>query len=611
MDAAEKNMNELSMIIEKTISEISTVKIPLEKVSTESEPMFINLGNELQNVFSDAEHLTALSRETAMLIEGDANNNILANIGDFSRQALGKLDICREDVTNVLPNIKTCSINLKRLRNMCPVIKAIAKKLNIVALHISMESSRSKKCEEMFNFFVKEIKQLAGTVQGVSNKILQDSDNVRAGQDSDFKNISARKDTLSDLADNAHEMVEGNVVLIEELITMALKVMKRAEIHSNKISSLVGDIVVAIQFHDIVRQQIEHVIETLDEVDTLFSEDRETTETDDHKADSLLKAYTILSLQAEQINQVIKEINDAYQKIKNSLNDIGKEVEELVNSVCELSINSNNDLNEKNPFVMLLSGLDQLNNILFQGKEMATIIEKNLKKSIETAGNLSGHLTQMEDISEDLHIKAINALIMSKSLGTEGQTLSILAEEVTAVSSDSNNFVLDVSEILKAISDLTSTFSCLSHDDESSLTEGGEQQITLSTGIRMLSNIYNDFTDKSTQSTENSQSLKDKILCLEPGLSFLCEMEETLSSQLKSINNIMKNIMPFLPEDRNISDDLAHLKSRYTMDIERGIHNRAFTDGSKEDDSFENFNEDINNPGDAEEDSLGDNIELF
>jgi hypothetical protein len=38
--------------------------------------------------------------------------------------------------------------------------------------------------------------------------------------------------------------------------------MRSAEVHSQKISSLVGDVVVAIQFHDIARQQIEHIVQT-------------------------------------------------------------------------------------------------------------------------------------------------------------------------------------------------------------------------------------------------------------------------------------------------------------------------------------------------------------
>ena len=215
---------------------------------------------------------------------------------------------------------------------------------------------------------------------------------------------------------------------------------------------MVGEVVVAIQFHDISRQQIEHIVQTLDEIRTFFSKGKSGEYIyDETQGDSLAKAYAVLSLQVEQMNQVIKEINSAHKKIKKSFNDIGNEVDVLVDEMMGLSKNTDNSYYEETPFEQLISGLNQLDHILTQGKDMAGMIDHNLRRSAEIAENLASHLTQMEDISMDLHIKAINALIMSKRLGTEGKTLSVLAEDVTEVSTDSNEFVFDVVDILKAI----------------------------------------------------------------------------------------------------------------------------------------------------------------
>ncbi|MBN2419277.1 MAG: hypothetical protein JXL81_07820, partial [Deltaproteobacteria bacterium] len=133
-------MDGISVKIQETLNRISEIKAPLARVSTESEPQFVDLGINLQNIFTGAEALTNLTKETAMMVDGESNDNILGHIGDFSRISLSRLNACREDVSNVLPKVETCSTNLRRLYDMCPVIKTIAKKLNIVALHISMES---------------------------------------------------------------------------------------------------------------------------------------------------------------------------------------------------------------------------------------------------------------------------------------------------------------------------------------------------------------------------------------------------------------------------------------------------------------------------------------
>ena len=602
-------MDEISGIIQETLTKISKLKAPLLAVSTESEPQFVDLGMNLQNTFSGAEVLTNLARETAMLIDGESNDNILGHIGDFSRTSLSKLNACREDVSNVLPKVEMCSANLKRLYDMCPVIKTIAKKLNIVALHISMESSRSRECEEMFNFFVKEIKQLASKVHEISVKIRDDSENAKKNQIADFSSISNRKEILSSLADNAHSSVEDNVHHMEDLIKMALKTMRRAEIHSKKISSLVGEVVVGIQFHDIARQQIEHIVETLEGIKILFKGKSGELDSDFGQMESLEKTYTVIALQIEQLNQVIKEIQDAHKKIQRSFHEIGNEVDVLVKGMIDLSQNTDSTRHAGNPFEQLISGLAQLDKIMTQGKEMAGVIDKNLRQSSKTAESLSAHLTDMEDISMDLHIKAINALIMSKRLGAEGK---ILAEDVTEVSLDSNEFVLDVVEILKAIGDLATNMACLSGDDDNHLDTDDVHQANLSSSIDMISVVYDDFLKKSEMSVEQSKNLKNKISRLESELEFLEKMEKTLFSQQSSMKKIMEDIIPFISKDNTVSYDFEDVKKRYTMEVERGIHNKTLKKESSPSKTGKyNSSKKINVPDKIEEDYLGDNVDLF
>ena len=370
-----------------------------------------------------------------------------------------------------------------------------------------------------------------------------------------------------------------------------------------------GEIVVSIQFQDIVRQQIEHVVQTLDEIDTFFNDDNnKNDEPDSQNRQALMNTHMILRLQIDQISQVKKEIHNAYRKIKKSFIEIGNEVEHLVTDAKNLNISSS--VGGENPFMLLLAGLKQLDNIISTGNKLVSTIEKNLNKSADTAKSLADHLFRMEDISMDLHIKAINALIMSKRLGSNGKTLSILAENVTEVSSDSNEFVLDVVEILKSIGNLAKTISYRSINDNSDSEENNTQNMSLTTGIDMIEKVYNDFITKSKQSIKNSEGLKSRIIQLEPRLEFLNEIEITLSEQLIKINKILEMISPFLPEKNNCEHDFEQLSKRYTMEIERGVHNRAICGERIPEESGINTDQG-NTQEETGEDFLGDNIELF
>ncbi|MBN1907800.1 MAG: hypothetical protein JW927_22180 [Deltaproteobacteria bacterium] len=605
-------MNELPGIINNTLVTTQNIIALLEEISVENEPTFIKLGENLQKIYSDAKGLTELTREIAMLLDGSSKDNILGNIGTFTRISLSRLNTCREDVINILPKVETYSTNLKRLNDMIPVIKNIAKKLNIVALHIAIETSRNRESEEMFSFFVQEIRKLADRVNAISVKIREEAENEKSKQISDSNSFTEKKDRINTLADHAHHSVEENISEIENLVTISLNAMRNAETRSKKLYSLVGEIVVAIQFHDITRQQIEHVIQSLGEIEPLLKADKNNeTAFSENQGNNLVKAYTLFTLQTEQITQVIKEINSSYKKIRQSFIEIDNVIQGLVNEMIDLCQNTEHSGSDINPFQKLTTGLNNLDKIMSQGKEIAEMIDSNLKQSAETAQHMAGQLNQMNDISSDLHIKAINALIMSKRLGSNGKTLSVLAEDVTEVSLESNEFVLDVVEILKAIEDLSSNLSGVSIQEEAG-NDNSSIEANPSSGIDMIADVYADYLAKSKLSIERSKDLKNKIVLLESDINFFNKIEDSLTYQKDMIAQMMKSIRPFITEEGLANDELEHLRNRYTMEIERGIHEKALgKNKSLQYDTRESQREKTGSTEADDADYIADNVELF
>ncbi len=605
-------MNELSRIINDTLAKAPEITTLLEKISIESEHEFIKLGNNLQKIYSDAKGLTGLIREIAMLLDGSSNDNMLGNIEMYTKESLLRLHVCQEDVEKILPRVEKYSTNIKRLHDMCPIIKNIAKKLNTVALHIAIESSRNRECEEMFSFFVQEIRQLADKVNAISVKIWEDARNAKSEEISDFTVFEEKKDRLKTIANNAHNSVEDNIHEIENLVNISLNAMRNAEIHSKNLYSLVGNIVVAIQFHDITRQQIEHIIQSLGEIGQLLDKDKNgETGFPENQGNNLAKIYSLLTLQAEQINQVIKEINSSCIKIQQSFAEIDNEIQSLVYEMNELCQSTDQHGINTNPFQKLTTGLDHLDKIMLQGKEIAEMIDYNFRQSAVTAKHMAGQLNQMNDISTDLHIKAINALIMSKRLGSNGKTLSVLAEDVTEVSLESNEFVLDVVEILKAIEDLSSNLSGVSIQDEICIDDS-QAEGKSSSAIEMISEVYADYLAKSNLTIERSRDLKNKIALLESDIAFFNKIENSLACQKDVISRMMESISPFMTEESLTSGELEHLRNRYTMEIERGIHKRALGEDNSQ--KYETQDPQSENTDSIKEDGtdyIADNVELF
>ena len=582
---------------------INKIKTPLGSIARDSESRFVRLGQDLQSVFSDAEGLERLVTETAGMISGDTDDKLLSRIGDLEKDALSRLEAFTKEVSGLVPRFEACINQMKRLNDRCPGIIKIAKTLNMISFNISTESSRSEDCEEMFGIFVKEIRELAGKVSDISRRIKEDSENSRIAQENDFSRILDKGNELSMTADRARVMVSENIERIDDVMNLSLKTLQRSEVHSQKISGRVSEIVVAIQFHDIARQQIEHVIEALQDIEGLIRENGSSGRGAEGGPALIGKVHSILRLQALQVEQVILEVREAHRKITEAFNEIGNEVDALVDDVGRMGSDMMDEETRGGAFKRLLSGFERLELVMENGEAMTDEIDRTMKTTRDAANGLSGYLSSIEDVSNDLHIKSINALIMSKRLGKSGVTLSVLAQYVTEVSNGSDEFVREIIDILKAIQASALDLSLFSSKVDEASSYKSAMASSLREGIGSISLSYDGFLGNLELSRGRSVALKKKIAEAGSGLGFLTAMKDGLEMNLKEMAAIVRMLSPFGTDDQTVAEDLANVKSRYTMEIERGIHQRSIAGGERGERGIAKETPD--------ESELGDNVELF
>jgi hypothetical protein len=588
-------MENFTQIINETSSGLSELKKPLELVSLDSESTFINLGKDLQSIYSDAESLAALTVETATLINGESDACGLSRIVDITKQSLKGLDVSRADVDEVLPRVKTCLEYMKDLYDKCPRIIKIAKTLRMVGLNLAVESSRQDGSDNGFDIFVKEIKSLARRINEIAHKMMEDANNSRVTEKNDFEKILNRKNQLRKVADEARAMVSSNLSRIEGLMDRSLQALQRSEVHSRNISNLIGDIVVSIQFHDITRQQIAHVIEAVQDIEALYREEAFNNNSMDGKG-LMEKASAILLLQILQIKQVIVEISEAHNKIGRAFDDLGAEIDAFINEIIRLENEGIDGNKNESQIEMLVSGIDQLEMVLSQGKGLTNDINNVTKEASSSAGGISEYLDIMKEIGMDLHIKAINALIMSRQLGGKGVTLGALAKDVREISKESNEFVTEIVKIISSI-DKSST-------ELMSNWSQNEQNFSSGNGASIIAHLHERFFENTTTAIRKSVALKDEISRVKSHLSFFDEMKYSLEGCLNSMDQITESIRPYISNKIIHTAELEKVSQRYTMHIERGIHRRTVGGSEDKQKLASDFSKHQDN-------DLGDNVELF
>lgn len=618
--------NKAFPLIDETSSKLPELIDFLQASIKHAEPKFLQLGQDLQSVYSDSHELARQTVETAQMLGGKSEDNILNNISGIVGEALSELQSCESRLSNCMQSIKDGSEHLKNLYNLCKIIEKTAMSLNVIGFNIAVESSRSRQSLKMFTVFIQEIREITINILEISQNIRDHAYSERSHQMLAHNQVSEGIAHLCKLKDDADKTVKNSIREISHLMELLVEVFKKAGFHSQNISNQISEIVMAIQFQDIAKQKIEHIVSSLRDLESICNEKIPNLDPDA----VLGRAYSILSLQAAQLEHVIAEINGAHQKINSAFEDIESEADLLANNMSAQTLQGTTKSQIEIPLKTLKANLEHLDQLSIQGNELGCQMIQTAIQTSKTASHLSQYVNQVRGISIDLHLKALNAIVKTAHLNDKGKTLDVLAQEVTKISNESEIFVNQVVEILQSINALARNLKNQSWEKRTQMSKDKKSKTPLQIGIDQISTAYKKLRMNSTTTLQQSYTVKKTIEHIRSDLCFFTELNDRLKKCLNQINGMAKLLETWSAQkDLKIQNEIDLASHRYTMQSERSIHNRILKEtnesmvsdetncchtsskakntldrnsGVQSKTLFENAQED---------DDLGDNVELF
>ncbi|MBF0526450.1 MAG: methyl-accepting chemotaxis protein, partial [Deltaproteobacteria bacterium] len=361
---------------------------------------------------------------------------------------------------------------------------------------------------------------------------------------------------------------------MDRLVNLSMAALARAGAHSQNISSQAGEIVMAIQFHDITRQQVEHIITALHEVAQLCRGNTSEPDREVSGPEHLGRGQAILKVQAAQLRQVIVEINAVYQRMAGAFDGISREVGELVSNTSGVSREHPGDKTLEQSFGALKKGLGFLQQLLGRGRELIDRMRETARHASDASSLLSRHVSEVRNINTDLHIKALNAIIKSIHLSDQGRTLEVLAQQVTTLSEQSGGFVSEVVEAIESVTDLAGRLGGEPGAGTGrDALEGRMTRAALEAGLNDISIAFQQITDATAEAGQGAETLRADISHKISSLSFLSEFATLLSGHCDRLETMTEMLNPWALDqgDQTVREIDQHLQ-RYTMESERQIH---------------------------------------
>ena len=229
----------------------------------------------------------------------------------------------------------------------------------------------------------------------------------------------------------------------EERRTRAVESSADQALQFGAVRDAIDDLVRSVQFHDITRQQIEHVMQAVEQV-------RSECDSRRGRRNSLpVDARAILALQSSQLSEAARVFASSVQAMERDLDNIAARVKDMAETSRQLMGISADDhgsffLRMEGQFTAILKMLSNSSTAHAGMESTAGVLE-------ETVGAMGRSVAEIRGVEIRIRRIATNATIQAAHLGPAGDALSVIAGVMQNLALESNTNTEDVGQALDAM----------------------------------------------------------------------------------------------------------------------------------------------------------------
>jgi methyl-accepting chemotaxis protein len=590
---------------EEIVANLKLITEQLTRITENSEQNFLEIGSKLQKYLTCSRELSKFSSNAATV---NSNENLNKSISELtfllkkiSKHFLNSSEEVKTDKEELLHVLKEVEVIVDELSGF----KKVVKQLRMLGVSTKIESSRLGNDEYGFYALAENVDKLStlinDKVASIIGKIsLLSTEIKRATTDLQKLEIEQRQQSVI-ILNHATLSLET----LEKKYNLTSQKTESISYSSQNVNQNINEIVTSIQFHDITRQQIEHVSEVITEL----SEKSNTNLCENNSpkiADEFAFVHDVCELQSIQLKNSIDEFELAVLNIISNLKKVEKNITEIFDDSCEL-LNERDAEEEGDSLWLVRNELTTISNGIIRNDEVGNDLAKSTMSVVGMVHDLSEDIGEIEDIGTEIEMIALNAIIKAAHTGSNGLALGILAESIQKLSLDAKSYCGNASKFLVRIAESSKSLSV----NMQSAT-GDEESLSIISTNKKIDEMINSMMNTEQATMELMVKFKTDILDLRNEIKSTTEgitIHQTTRHSINQVLEILKSITGELQSKGNFNPDRERntkdLFNKYTMHSERNIHHK-FTVG-------ENYTTNPNPSFGSEKDidGLGDNVELF
>lgn len=588
-----------------------------------TEEQFLYVGTHLNEIYSEVESISGQVSSLVGIFESSSMKEAIDQFRDVLGRMERHIDASNNKFNDGFQALREVQDVVSLVSDPLANFRKIVKKLKILSISTKIESAQLKNMETDFVNLAGDVEQLSALIHEKSTSIDNHRGTLLSLVRQTLSRVVGINEKSKGYVDDVLANIRSSISLLNDKHNLSSKAADSMLARFNATSKSVGEVVMSMQFHDITRQQVEHIKDVLETIGkklddhsgrTVNENNENTDDTERVNAAALAEASVACELQKAQLvdagDKFIRAVKDIIDNLKGVIANVFKITEDIQ------KITGSTDLISANFFSNIESGtaavIDKLEESKLAGQELSDAMG-GLSTSVST---ISGLVDDIEEIGEEIELIAVNARVKAAHTGSEGAPLGVIAEAIQHLSLDATSQKTNISQLLRKVIKATEGLN------EVMIKNAGEDEADVGAIIEELSSLLpeikgmNDRVMMLVNDIErNVRGVSDVIENTMSETTVHHDFARDIDAVSRRFDDLIGNIKKFVSEDdlnnaKRLS--LEYIENNYTMNREREIHQSIASSNIIPFPRESNESGPLTAPENtAEGDDLGDNVELF
>jgi hypothetical protein len=524
----------------------------LERLNRETERAFLIIGGKLATSIEAVNFMSSGLQSVAELISGERGRN--------AAQALHRvLDLARgmgargSEDSGLLSDI---SGEGKRLKKTLAQFGGIVAAFHSLGLLTRIETARLGKASADFGNLAEDVRLLARNVETRVESALDTAGDLTPRIESALRDVAALQDGQARELPLVIDQVLESLASFGEMQRLTHDASIRLGSESGEIAAAFQKLVMSLQFQDITRQQVEHVIDVLRSLSSVPGPQSGTT-------------AVILELQLSQLSYASDKFSNSVETVVESLGAVAGHVVKMADESRALSGRSGTH----SFFQQMERGCSAILASFGQCAHADAATQAMSGDVAEEVARMRGSIEEIQTIEAQMRRTAMNAMISAEHLGQTGEALGALAGSIRQKAYESRQASEALIHTLDAMKRGAERLSGRERTarERAAQEEGLEAMRSATTQLReSQENSFRQITDIATRAESLCQDLAEA----RDGLSIGAEFAATVNGLQISLQAAIEKMRRGLPAESEevLLAGLAELAARYTMREQHDIH---------------------------------------